>query len=328
LVEGVLSFFFFLPILLLLLLLLTPRNIGMTTELTLNNFFNNANCVSSFVRVRHLLEELKLEKYFKNFEFAEINDQALSLINDSCLREAGIPVGSRLLILDAIKKGKPSTEIPRLFRYQAQPNKQAAAMITTPDVQITGPYQKRTSLPLHFAVPSFSMCDFIGSNNSLTCGSDTSTASYQNSFKTRNDTPLSLHLCGYNSSNNNGQEMNVQTESKRFVKSRTSTKRKPYKNSKSCQYHYDKKASCNESCMGHIYFPRGTYIPKEFWKIAKGNHIEEHVAIFKAFVTTKNLAHPVETPITTSGTINSGNMLLSFDQLCATLNVPLTHKCK
>jgi len=300
----------------------------MSTELTLNTIFNNANRVSSFVRVQRLLEELKLEKYFENFELAEINDQALSLINDSCLREAGIPVGSRLIILDAIKKGKPSIDTPRLFRYQAQPNK-AAAMITTPEVQITGIYQKRTSLPLHFAVPSFSMCDFH-SNNSFTCGSDTSTSStstpyHQNSFKTRNDTPLSLHLRGYN----NGQEINLQTESKRFGKSRTtSTKRKPYKNSKSCQYHYDKKASCNETCMGHIYFPRGTNIPREFWKIAKGNHIEEHVAIFKAFLTSKNLAHTVEAPVTTAVTINSGNMLLSFDQLCATLNVPLTHKCK
>jgi len=295
----------------------------MSTELTLNTIFKNANAsVFSFVRVQHLLEELKLEKYFENFERAEINDQALSLINESCLKEAGIPVGSRLIILDAIKKGKQSTEMPR-FRYQAAPNK-PTAMITTPEVQIMGAYQKRTSLPLHFAMPSFSMCDFHG-NNSFAYGGDTSTSTYhQNSFKTCNDTPLSLHLCGYN----NGQDINVQTEPKRFGKSRTSTKRKPYKNSKSCQYHYDKKASCNETCMGHIYFPRGTNIPREFWKIAKGNHIEEHVAIFKAFLTSKNLAHTIESPVTTGVTINSGNMLLSFDQLCATLNVPLTHKCK
>jgi len=51
----------------------------------------------------------------------------------------------------------------------------------------------------------------------------------------------------------------------------------------SCQYHYDKKATCGSNCVGHKYFPRGTPVPRGFYAIAKGNHIESHVPVYKKY---------------------------------------------
>jgi len=105
-------------------------------------------------------------------------------------------------------------------------------------------------------------------------------------------------------------------------------KRKPYSNSKSCQYHYEKKAPCDSFCMGHTYFPRGQLIPPLFWKFAKGNHIEQHVPLFIHFKSqrkdlfTQQLQSQSQQLEDSNGNSNCNNVLIT-PQTTTAINNPV-----
>uniref|UniRef100_UPI0031B8B388 Chloroplastic import inner membrane translocase subunit HP30-1 n=1 Tax=Arabidopsis thaliana TaxID=3702 RepID=UPI0031B8B388 len=57
-----------------------------------------------FTRGRTMLVKLGLEKYEKNFKKGLLTDPTLPLLTDSALKDANIPPGPRLMILDHIQR--------------------------------------------------------------------------------------------------------------------------------------------------------------------------------------------------------------------------------
>lgn len=57
-----------------------------------------------YANAKSMLRCLGLERYEKNFKKGLLTDSTLSLLNDSALRDAKVPPGPRLLILDFVKR--------------------------------------------------------------------------------------------------------------------------------------------------------------------------------------------------------------------------------
>lgn len=57
-----------------------------------------------YMNGRGMLQQLGLERYYKNLKRGLLADSTLSLLNDSALRDVNIPPGPRLLILDFVKR--------------------------------------------------------------------------------------------------------------------------------------------------------------------------------------------------------------------------------
>ncbi|KAL9225097.1 hypothetical protein vseg_001060 [Gypsophila vaccaria] len=58
----------------------------------------------SYLKTKSMLTNLGLQNYEKNFKKGRLNDLTLPLLTDSALRDASIPPGPRLLILDHVKR--------------------------------------------------------------------------------------------------------------------------------------------------------------------------------------------------------------------------------
>ncbi|KHN02139.1 hypothetical protein glysoja_046465 [Glycine soja] len=57
-----------------------------------------------YAKTRHMLNNLGLQSYEKNFKKGLLTDNTLPLLTDSALRDVRIPPGPRLLILDHIQR--------------------------------------------------------------------------------------------------------------------------------------------------------------------------------------------------------------------------------
>ncbi|KAK4277672.1 hypothetical protein QN277_015633 [Acacia crassicarpa] len=57
-----------------------------------------------YAKTRHMLDNLGLQNYEKNFKKGLLTDNTLPLLTDSALRDVQIPPGPRLLILDHIER--------------------------------------------------------------------------------------------------------------------------------------------------------------------------------------------------------------------------------
>ncbi|KAG9155765.1 hypothetical protein Leryth_004023 [Lithospermum erythrorhizon] len=58
----------------------------------------------NYIKTKSMLSNLGLQKYEKNFKKGLLTDTTLPLLNESALRDASIPPGPRLLILDHIER--------------------------------------------------------------------------------------------------------------------------------------------------------------------------------------------------------------------------------
>ncbi|KAL6499074.1 hypothetical protein OROHE_026375 [Orobanche hederae] len=78
----------------------------------------------NYVKTRFMLRDLGLENYEKNFKRGLLFDSTLSLLNDSALKDAKIPLGPRLLILDYIESQQaPGAErAERKAKIKLSPN--------------------------------------------------------------------------------------------------------------------------------------------------------------------------------------------------------------
>ncbi|CAJ1974510.1 unnamed protein product [Sphenostylis stenocarpa] len=63
-----------------------------------------------YAKTRHMLNNLGLQSYEKNFKKGLLTDNTLPLLTDSALRDVRIPPGPRLLILDHIQRDLDSKE--------------------------------------------------------------------------------------------------------------------------------------------------------------------------------------------------------------------------
>jgi len=145
-------------------------------------------------------------------------------------------------------------------------------------------------------------------------------------------------------------EKKVQTEFKLYTSPLNEAQlNKKNASGRSCQYHYDKKATCDNYCIGHYYFPRGEPIPDNFWQFAKGNHIEQHVKAFRRFKESRPdlfgsprikvgpFCDPIEDTAVlisqplpsirpyTSHNVAPENKLTPFSQFYKSLNLPATN---
>ncbi|XP_061356659.1 chloroplastic import inner membrane translocase subunit HP30-2 isoform X2 [Gastrolobium bilobum] len=64
-----------------------------------------------YAKTRHMLHNLGLQNYEKNFKKGLLSDNTLPLLTDSALRDVKIPPGPRLLILDHIQSLASGTRI-------------------------------------------------------------------------------------------------------------------------------------------------------------------------------------------------------------------------
>ncbi|TKY73985.1 translocase of inner mitochondrial membrane 17 [Spatholobus suberectus] len=63
-----------------------------------------------YAKTRHMLHNLGLQSYEKNFKKGMLTDNTLPLLTDSALRDVRIPPGPRLLILDHIQRNQDLKE--------------------------------------------------------------------------------------------------------------------------------------------------------------------------------------------------------------------------
>ncbi|MCL7040045.1 hypothetical protein MKW94_008221 [Papaver nudicaule] len=66
---------------------------------------------SHYSKARSMLSNLSLQRYEKNFKKNLFTDSALPLLKDSDFKEAEIPIGARVLILDHIKR---DADLPKM----------------------------------------------------------------------------------------------------------------------------------------------------------------------------------------------------------------------
>jgi len=314
-----------------------------------------------YSNVQKLLTQLNLEKYFENFVAGEITDDALPLISEQSLKEINIPIGPRLLIINAIDylQGKGYSIEPNDSAFLAtSANLNPISILNSPQY-FTFPISHCQTFPMEvkpipqlesqYSTPN----DFLAPLPSLQINSDIPDRLLHNVLETSiNELPIqgpphkkiklensSPLKCDEKSTKKRKLcEKKVQTEFKHYTSPYNEAQaNKKNASGRSCQYHYDKKATCDSYCIGHYYFPRGEPIPEEFWQVAKGNHIGQHVKAFRIFKESrpdlfgnpKIKVGPFCDFVDNSNQIkpvSNTTPLMPFSQLCETLNLPTTRQ--